>query len=76
MGASNQKMSPIPVPVPPELRPRGPKSVRGPSPVHPVAAPTDKYSSLSEETDSVAARVKKRLQRVRMHLLLAICHIM
>ena len=57
-----------PIAVPPELRPRprprGPRCVRGPSPVNPTTAAIESYSSISEEGESVAARVKKRLQRV------------
>ena len=58
-----------PIAVPPELRPRprprGPRCVRGPSPESPpTAAAIENYSSISEEGESVAARVKKRLQRV------------
>ena len=67
-----------PIPVPPELRPRargklrGPKCVRGSSLDEDPAPPSaiEKYSSISEdaeENDSVAARVKKRLQRVSKH---------
>ena len=64
MGSGLDKMPPIPVP--PELRPRPHGPGPGKSSCEEAAPPQPgaQYSSLSEESDSVAARVKSRLKRV------------